>query len=256
MSTLPQFKPDSVPLAGGMDMVTSPMFAKPGSLRLAYNYEPAISGGMQRIGGLDLFDGQPSPSAATYVLLECAAAITAAAVGDTLTGQTTGATGEVIYVSGTRIAVTKLVGSFSSEVVKVGATTVGTVTDAQPSLDGFLDNTLSKAAADVYQADIGKVPGVSRIRGLAVLNDDLYAWRDGSNASTTFTVAATGEAPLTYQWERSDDAGSTWAEIAGETSTTYTFLNIQSTDNGARFRCHITNAAGDVYTAAATLTVI
>lgn len=252
---LPQFKPDSVALAGGMDMVTSPMFAKPGSLRLAYNYEPAISGGLQRIGGLDLYDGQPSPSAAGYVLLECAANVTAASVGDTLTGNTSGATGEVIYVSGKKIGLTKVTGAFTTEVVKVGTTTAGTVTDDMPSVDGFLGNTLAKAAADVYQADIGEVPGVSRIRGLAILNSALYAWRDGSNASATFTASATGEAPLAYQWERSDDAGSTWEEIAGETAQTYTFLNIQSADNGARFRCHITNAAGESYTAAATLTV-
>jgi PKD repeat protein len=69
----------------------------------------------------------------------------------------------------------------------------------------------------------------------------------GSNA--TFTVSATGTAPLNYQWRF---AG---APIAGATGTQYTRTNAQCADTGG-FDVVITNIAGSVTSALATLTVV
>lgn len=67
--------------------------------------------------------------------------------------------------------------------------------------------------------------------------------------SATFTVAATGGAPLAYQWQRN------LADIQGATGTAYTLANVQTADNGAAFRCVVSNSAGQVNSNEAMLTV-
>jgi hypothetical protein len=65
----------------------------------------------------------------------------------------------------------------------------------------------------------------------------------------TFTVVATGTAPLTYAWQRSGNA----AVIA--TTATYTLPTTITGDNGATFKVTVTNATGSVTSSAAVLTV-
>lgn len=68
--------------------------------------------------------------------------------------------------------------------------------------------------------------------------------------SVSFTVAASGTSPLTYQWQRNT------AAIAGATSATYTIASVAASDNGAQFRCVVTNAFGTATSNPATLTVV
>jgi len=73
----------------------------------------------------------------------------------------------------------------------------------------------------------------------------------GQEAS--FTAAASGTPALTVQWQVSPD-GSTWTDLPGANSTTYTFT-AQSADNGTQYRAVFTNSAGSAVTSAALLTV-
>ena len=68
-------------------------------------------------------------------------------------------------------------------------------------------------------------------------------------ASATFTVTASGTAPLSYQWQRNG------ATIAGATSASYTLSPTASADSGATFAVVVSNSAGNVTSANATLTV-
>jgi hypothetical protein len=63
-------------------------------------------------------------------------------------------------------------------------------------------------------------------------------------------VAATGSAPLSYQWQRNG------ANISGATSASYTRSSLTTTDNGAGFRCVVTNPYGKATSTTATLTVL
>ncbi len=65
----------------------------------------------------------------------------------------------------------------------------------------------------------------------------------------TFTVVAAGTAPLSYQWRRNG------ANIGGATNATYVLNPTAGTDNGAVFSVVVTNVAGSVTSANATLTV-
>src|SRR5712671_959856 len=67
--------------------------------------------------------------------------------------------------------------------------------------------------------------------------------------TASFAVTATGTAPLSYQWQRSG------VNIAGATSASYTTPATITSDNGATFRVVVSNTAGTVTSAAATLTV-
>lgn len=200
-----QVQADAVALAGGLDTQTTALFAKPGTCRIAYNYEPAIGGGYERIGGIERFDGRTKPDSATYVYLECAAAHTAV-VGNTVTGVTSGATGKVIYASGVFLAVTRVTGVFAdSEVLNVSGSPVGTVAAAgtDPEVTGSLDNQLSALAAADYRADITAVPGSGPVRGVAILNDAVYAWRDNTGGTALVLHKATTSGwtavPLYYE---------------------------------------------------------
>jgi hypothetical protein len=68
--------------------------------------------------------------------------------------------------------------------------------------------------------------------------------------SASFSVTASGAAPLTYQWERNTVA------IPGATSPTYTIASVATSDNGAQFRCVVTNSFGSATSNTATLTVL
>lgn len=204
-------RPDSVVIGGGMNLSVPPLFAKPGTARLAYNYEYAVDGGVERVRGLDAFDGRTAPSSAAYVMLQCSATISGISIGDTVEGSTSAATGKVIYISGDKIAMTRISGTFVVEDLEVSSVVKATVSNTAPAIDGFVENTIYKLAADDYQADITKVPGSGRVRGLAVLNDEVFAWRDnvGATAMVLHKATTSGWTAVDLGEEVSFTGGST-----------------------------------------------
>src|SRR5260370_6363256 len=64
-----------------------------------------------------------------------------------------------------------------------------------------------------------------------------------------FSVAATGTAPLTYQWKKNS------VVITGANSSSYTTPVTMSSDSGAQFTVVVSNAAGSATSSAAMLTV-
>jgi len=67
--------------------------------------------------------------------------------------------------------------------------------------------------------------------------------------TASFSVAATGTSPLSFQWNKNGTA------ISGATSSTYTTPTTTSSDNGALFTVVVSNSAGSITGNAATLTV-
>src|SRR5580704_15034399 len=67
--------------------------------------------------------------------------------------------------------------------------------------------------------------------------------------TATFSVAVTGTAPLSYQWQKNATA------ISGATSSTYTTPPTTAADDRALFTVMISNSAGSVTSSAATLNV-
>jgi hypothetical protein len=65
----------------------------------------------------------------------------------------------------------------------------------------------------------------------------------------TFSVSATGTAPLSYQWQKNG------AAIGGATSQSYSTPALTTADSGTQFSVLVANSAGTVTSNAATLTI-
>lgn len=174
-------------LRGGFDLLTPLLDLKAGVAREMQNWECSITGGYTRVAGYERFDGRPNPSEATYLTLTANVTGTIA-VGDTIYGATSGATGVVTYRSGTLVAYTKSSGSFQAgESIKVpnaAGAVQGSVTDLGGSeTDADFDARMLAAAADEYRGDILAVPGSGPIRGLVYYRGTLYAFRDNAGAT-------------------------------------------------------------------------
>ena len=70
-----------------------------------------------------------------------------------------------------------------------------------------------------------------------------------AGANVNFTVAASGTAPLGYQWRLNG------ATLAGATSATLTLNSVTTGQSGGSYTCVVSNSAGTATSAAATLTV-
>lgn len=66
--------------------------------------------------------------------------------------------------------------------------------------------------------------------------------------TATFTVTATGTAPITYQWQKNT------VNIEGATSSSYSIEDASEANEGL-YRCVVTNVAGSVNSNEAQLTV-
>lgn len=81
--------------------------------------------------------------------------------------------------------------------------------------------------------------------------------RRPSGTNAIFTVAATGKAPLSYQWQSRKDANSAWSN-SGQSGAKTTRLAVATKAglNGWQFRCVITDSNGNkTYSQPATLSV-
>jgi hypothetical protein len=79
-----------------------------------------------------------------------------------------------------------------------------------------------------------------------------------AGGSATFSTTATATLPtstISYQWQVSTDAGSTWSNVSGATSSSLTLSSLTTGSNGYRYRCQIAASLSLVYTSSVTLTV-
>lgn len=108
--------------------------------------------------------------------------------------------------------------------------------------------------ADTGNAAIRKISPAGVVATLAIQGDVpvITAQPAGSSvtagSSATFTVTATGDSPLTYQWRKDGTA------IAGATASTYTLASVAAADAGG-YSVVVSNPAGSVTSNTATLTV-
>lgn len=67
--------------------------------------------------------------------------------------------------------------------------------------------------------------------------------------SATFSVTASGSAPLSYQWRRNG------SDISNATAATYVIASAQPSDSGAQFAVVVSDSGGNTVSSSATLTV-
>jgi hypothetical protein len=209
---------------GGLDQVTPSIAIDPGRCISASNVEVGTNGGLTVTRGYERFDGQAKPSDATYHILP--ATITGSyAVGDTLTGATSGATGIIIAAGAAYFALTKVVGAYNAaESLTISAVEVATSTainSAGSASTPALNATYRNLAADEYRADIEAVPGTGNILGVWQFGGKVYAFRNnaGNTATDMYASSVSGWAAVNLGREVAFTSGGTYVVAAGDTIT-------------------------------------
>ena len=110
-----------------------------------------------------------------------------------------------------------------------------------------------KVAADgsLYYLSIGS-SAVFRIRATGTapgITSQPSSQNVMTGQSATFSVNASGTTPLSYQWQRNQ------ANIPGANASSYQIMSTTLSDNGAKFRCVVSNVFGNATSNEATLTV-
>lgn len=187
---------------GGLDLITPSMDLQNGALRAGQNFECALQGGYSRIQGYERFDGRPSPSDASFTVVQVSSFTNVPSVGDAITQSGSGATGTVAAVSNNPGAfymiVTKTSGTFASSgtITKAGPVTIGTTTTTTVALSALQNAQYSAAAADIYRADITAVPGSGDVLGVVCCSmsgvDRVFAFRANAGGTAVDLYRASG----------------------------------------------------------------
>jgi len=76
-----------------------------------------------------------------------------------------------------------------------------------------------------------------------------------AGAQASVSVIASGSPTPTYQWQKSIDGGSSYANINGATAASYSTAVLAVADSGLRLRVVVSNSAGSATSSAAVVTV-
>jgi hypothetical protein len=232
--------PFTVPLVGGLDLVTNPLQMPAGRAIAAVNYEP-LSNGYGRIDGIERLDGHTKPSEASYSLINFDNGTAAITAGQSVTGDVSGATAVVLadavvqngtYGGGNAVgyvAIGAITGTFQvTEHLQVAA--VSKVRTTSLAVDrGATDDDLDAqylATAIVNARNlIQPVPGAGPVRGAALCKRDgnIYAWRDdllvAPTKSRMYRATAAGWVLVALGWSLKFTASGATAIVAGNTVT-------------------------------------
>jgi hypothetical protein len=189
---------------GGLDQTTPSQALQSGALREGSNFEVMLTGGYGRIGGYERYSGRPSPSDASWIIVQVASFTNVPTTGQVITQAGSGATGTVVTTSssaaGDYIVVTKVTGVFNETgaITTPGPIAIGTATTTSVSISIEDRARYTAAAADIYRADILAVPGSGRILGVVAMTfagaDNVYAFRNnaGGTAAAIYKASPTG----------------------------------------------------------------
>ncbi len=219
-------RPYVVRFGGGWDDETPPMAVPPGFLRASRNWECDVLGGYGRVLGYERMDGRTSPSAGVAKVIDIT--LTGAiAVGDTVTGVTSGSTAVVIAVpSATSIVVTKISTAFTTsapwDVLSVSGNPQATMTAAAHGAStSLLRAQYKNLAADSYRSDIAAPTGAGSSLGGVKFGGVLYTWRNnaGNTATNIWKSTAAGWSQITLYNEVSFTLGGATAPAEGAVIT-------------------------------------
>lgn len=203
MAQDPKVTIESVIFKGGLNLVSPALELSPGALIDAANFEPYIEGGYRRMFGIERLDGRAAPSLQTYYNMACNLTRTVVA-GNIIVGAISGATAVVLQVNGiTELIICKITGNFVIESIKVGPTTVGTLSEVLQAAASteVLHSFYQSLAANSYRSDIQAVPGNGPVRGAWYYNGSYYAFRDNGTEELMYQSTPLGWQKITFGTE-------------------------------------------------------
>jgi len=233
----------------GVSGITTPSTIVPGaSVTLNVTYSPTVAG--SNSGSITITSNDPLTPASTISLTGTA---TAAAVAPTITTPpanqtvTAGQTATfAVVAAGTAPLSYQWQKNGANIAGATGAsytTPVTTTADSGSTFAVVVSNTAGTVSSAAATLTVSAAPVAPTI----VTQPASQTVTAGQTA--TFTVVAAGTAPLSYQWQKNG------VSVAGATSASYTTPVTATSDSGSTFAVLVSNTAGTVTSAAATLTV-
>lgn len=236
-----------VSFPGGLDLTTPDLRLQPGALRDVLNFEVAQFGGYTRVAGYERIDGHPSPSDATFIIVQLGnvpadftsdfdpdfdsgGLFNIPTLGQIVTQAVTGATGAIIGVQTVApafLVLTAVTGVFdqSNMLTTPGPVLIGLATALTTTIDAPTKAQYTAAAADYYRTQAGKVPGSGPILGVVSMAflgvDQLFAFRANGDRTAALLYKATpsGWVLVPYLNLVSFTAGGTALPLDGDTLT-------------------------------------
>ena len=166
--------------------------------------------------------------------------------------------------AGTAVTFTATVTSGATGTVTFmdGSTTLfmATITGGQAT---FITSTLtagSHSITAVYGGDTNYASSTSAaitqtVAAAPLVTSNPTGQTVNAGATATFTASAIGSPTPTVQWQVSTNGGTSWANISGATSTSYTTAATIASNEGNQYRAVFINSQGSAATTAATLHV-
>jgi hypothetical protein len=136
-----------------------------------------------------------------------------------------------------------------------------TYTDSSGATRHKAEHLVTLANADLNANETQSDDAIAGDVATAITIGTEPADQDTSNGAATFTVAATTTgtgATLTYQWQKSTDAGLNFVNVANATSASLALTGQTAANNGDQYRVRVNNSLGadEVISAVATLTFV
>ena len=136
-----------------------------------------------------------------------------------------------------------------------------TYTDSSGATRHKAEHLVTLANADLNANETQSDDAIAGDAATAITIGTQPADQDTSSGAATFTVAATttgSGATLTYQWQKSTDAGLNFVNVANATSASLVLAGQLAANNGDQYRVRVNNSIGadEVISSVATLTFV
>ncbi len=136
-----------------------------------------------------------------------------------------------------------------------------TYTDSSGATRHKAEHLVTLANADLNANETQSDDAIAADVATAITIGTQPADQDTSSGAATFTVAATttgSGATLTYQWQKSTDAGLNFVNVANATSASLVLAGQTAAENGDQYRVRVNNSIGadEVISSVATLTFV
>ncbi len=221
----------AINLGGGLDTVTAKFAASVSSFGIVYAHEYS---GVSQTAPVDV------------------ASAAAGASGSLTSGSvTTTNVTDLLFAGGVSASIVTSPGvGWIARATSHGNITEDKIASAKGSYSATASNGGGAWAMQMVAFKSGSINGSSGTSSSAPsINAQPESQTVTAGQAATFTVIATGTAPLSYQWQKSGTA------ISGATAASYTTPATTTANNGTKFQVVITNPAGSMTSNAAILTV-
>lgn len=136
-----------------------------------------------------------------------------------------------------------------------------TYTDSSGATRHKAEHLVTLANADLNSNETQSDDAIAGDVATAITIGTQPADQDTSSGAATFTVAATttgSGVTLTYQWQKSTDAGLNFVNVSGATSASLALTGQTAAENGDQYRVRVNNSMGadEVISSVATLTFV